>query len=218
MSQYFEWIQAIGTGVAIIIGVIGFIQLKGQIKDGKRQINSLETFAEQSKKQTEQLALHLEQMKESNRIKAEELKHSEEQLNQTRKVTQLSEEKRESEKKQRILEIKPQFEQRGLQRDPDNITIPIINIGETARIISTEKLVNNSMSSTLENYVGKEIIKDGKITLIITAPQHGLNPSNCDIAQKINYEDIDGNKYYQIIEGKGNLNGSIVLQKQEILT
>ena len=47
MSQYFELIQAIGTGVAIIIGVIGFIQLKGQIKDGKRQINSLETFAEQ---------------------------------------------------------------------------------------------------------------------------------------------------------------------------
>ena len=199
-----DWIQAIGALIAIIAAIIGFIQLLIKDKDKQKQIDSLKLLAQQSVNQSEQLSAQVDQMIEGNRLQTEYIRLFEKSITISETDFELMEKQRKLGEDRRKFEIRPRFEFYGMTKTPERIQLDLINKGAIAKIIASENLEGNSLSNTINKLIDKEISKNEKLTMKFL-PLSGFITDECYVKVKIVYEDIDKNKYYQIIEGRGDL-------------
>lgn len=85
-----DWIQALGTGIAVVAAIISFSRLSETDLEMQYQINSLQELAQQSKAQTIALQGQLDQMVKSNEILVARLKINQHQLTVLKESYQLN--------------------------------------------------------------------------------------------------------------------------------
>jgi hypothetical protein len=212
-----DWIQAIGAIVAIIGVFYGFYQFYKDSKEKQSQIDTLTVLATESKEQTIHLASQVDQMIEGNKLQTEYISLFQKSVSFSEQSIQLTEEQKKLDEKRNKLAIRPFFTLGEVNITQYFVSLPVTNYGETTTLIGYEKLENNSMESDINKDLNKGIPKNKSILLNLSPSPPEKIKDECSINLKIIYEDSQGNKYYQIIEGK--YYGPFNIQKQvEILS
>ena len=142
-------------------------------------------------------------MIESNKLQTEYIRLFQKSLSISETNSQLKEEEKKLDKQRRKLQIKPRFEFDHMMKKPDIINYYLSNHGETAKIITFENFQENSMVNSINELIDKEIYKNNTV-YIQFSPKSGLSTMQCYVKVKLIYEDIDNNKYSQIIESSGD--------------
>lgn len=175
-----DWIQAVGAVIAIIAGIWGFISLFKKDEDKQRQIDSLTKLAEESKNQTEQMINQIKLMREQTDL----MKKSGDREDLERKNT-----------------IKPNFVYGGGGSESNGFIHRLRNDGKDKALVTDLVTIKNTnldnirLDSRLPNYInqGKEV----GLVLLYRIP-HNQTDFQCEI----HFEDLDHNKYKQLISSK----------------
>ena len=207
-----DWLQAIGAIIAIVGVIWGWIQFRKDSKVKQTQIDTLTVLATESKEQTIHLASQVDQMIEGNKLQTEYISLFQKYVSFSKQSIQLTEEQKKLNEKRNKLTIRPFFTLGEVTRNEHFITLPVINYGETTTIIDYLELDNNSMKSDIVNGLNKGFPKNTALILSLSHFPPERKKDECSINIKIIYEDIQGNKYSQIIEGK--YYGPFNIQKQ----
>jgi len=207
-----DWIQAIGAIIAIIAVIVGFYQLYKDSKEKQSQIDTLTKLAKQSKKQTNHLALQVDEMIKGNELLRKNVNLIQKNVSISEKTLKIYQEKYEQDKLKRKLEIQPQFKldasstnyrlSRGNTVYFDNsLRLTFENIREKATIKEFFRLESNEIEIDFSEYIDRDCLKGTSFN-----KEHKWESSEpilgILIHYKIIYEDIENNKYCQIIEGK----------------
>ena len=185
-----DWIQAVGAIIAIIAGIWGFISLFKKDEDKQRQIDSLTKLAEESKNQTKQMI---------------------EQIRLMREQTELMKKSGDREDLERKNNIKPSFVYGGGSSESNGFIHRLRNDGKDKALVTELVIIKNTnldnirLDSGLPNYInqGKEV----GLFLSYRIP-HNQTDFQCEI----HFEDLDHNKYKQLISSK---NGGIIIRLPE---
>ena len=212
-----DWIQAIGAIIAIIAGIVGFIQLYKDSKEKQTQINVLTDLAKESALQTNHLSAQVDQMIEGNKLQSMYISLFQRTVSTNEESLIIKHEKNELYKQIRKNEIKPNFNLSLLSNDydiqpdkplieKDNIKLGFQNIGEKATLIEYIELEKNSQNIDMSNILNKEYLKNQGFKVDFKWFYLKKQKSDLFIHFKLVFEDEDRNKYYQIFEGtyKGN--------------
>ncbi|MBI9055459.1 MAG: hypothetical protein JEY96_16675 [Bacteroidales bacterium] len=199
-----DWIQSIGALVAILGAIYAFAKLFIKDKEKQIQINSLTKIAEESENQSVYLAYQLDQMIESNKIQTQYLSLLQESTSANKEKVEIDKERIELEKKQRRISLKPYLQFSTGLVTPELHKLNLINKGEKAIITNFEELEKNSVNHNIKGLIGSELSKNQRISVIFKPKPFGLMISQCFVNIKVILEDIEGNKYYQLITGPGN--------------
>jgi len=148
-----DWLQAIGALVAIIAVIWGWFQFRWDSKEKQNQIDTLTALAKET-------ALQTKEMIESNRIQSDHLKKYEEHFEIIKSSNQREAEKRESEIKLKILEVKPKFKLVNFEEfengEPtmilgDSYQCILLNEGGKAIITGCKEMELNQFKSSIGN-------------------------------------------------------------------
>jgi len=207
-----DWIEAIGAIAAIVGVIVVFYQLFKDSKDKQSQIDVLTGLAKESKEQTNHLSSQVDQMIEGNKLQTEYISLFQKSVSFSEQSIQLTEEQKKLDEKRNKLAIRPFFTLGEVNITQYFVSLLVTNCGETTTLIDYEELENNAMKSDINKDLNKGIPKNKSILLNLSHFPPEKIKDECSINLKIIYEDIQGNKYYQIIEGK--YYGPFNIQKQ----
>lgn len=200
-----DWIQAFGAIIAIVGAIYAFVKLFIKDKEKQLQIDSLTKIAEENENQSIYLASQVEQMIESNKIQTEYLKLFQESAIANKDTAEIEKERIELEKKQRKISIKPQLKFSHGTKTPEYNKMTLINKGgDKAKIIEFKELERNSVNHNIKDWIEHEIGKNQPLNFIFKPKPFGVMIDQCFADIEVIFEDIDGNKYYQLIDGPGN--------------
>lgn len=184
-----DWIQSIGAAIAILAAIAGFYKLYQDMKDQQKQIDSLSILAEQSKEQTKQLALQVEQMNIANEIQ------------EKRRMTHFN---------QRKHDIRPFFIiERMAGSKESNLTYTLKNKGDTAIIKEVKFVLEKNDELNYSEYYNKSIIFDENFTIFIKPMIDGSKRAVGCLNIKLSYSDKEGTYYYQNVSSLSDIYPSI---------
>ncbi|MBN4051389.1 hypothetical protein JYU16_01095 [bacterium AH-315-M05] len=202
-----DWIQAVGALVAVIGAFWAFITLFLKDKDKQKQIDSLTSMALESRNQTEQLIEQSRHMERSNNLFAEQINILQKSYDLNKVNKKDIKERKEIENKIRKNDILPRFIRHGGHGSPEIANIPLMNMGDRAKIIGYEDIENFNTRCTVNNLKGQYFENKNILNLTIVPNEKVNNLNDIKYNLKMIFEDKDGNKYYQRIHGTGiNMN------------
>lgn len=184
-----DWIQAVGAIIAIIAGIWGFISLFKKDEDKQRQIDSLTKLAEESKNQTQQMI---------------------EQIRLMREQTELMKKSGDREDLERKNNIKPSFVYGGGQGDSNGFLHHLRNDGNDKALVTSLVPINSNIDhANLDSRLPIFINPGKQIDLIL---RYKIIHNQTDFKFELHFEDVDHNKYKQIISSKS---GGILISLPE---
>jgi hypothetical protein len=183
-------VQAIGAIFAIGVIIWGFSQLNKDSKDKQKQIDSLTDLAKEAKEQTKHFSLQVDEMIKGNKLQTEYVRLFQRNV-------ELSDKKRKQ-------EIKPYFHENiSTSHDNNDVKMSLIFMGQPAKIIKVESVEDeNIIPSFICDNIDNIVIKGHTVIINIHDKISVLNFDDKKLLKiKIVFKDIDGNEYFQLIEG-----------------
>lgn len=213
-----EWIQTIGTIVAIISALIGFFTLfKKDIEkekaignlselaiESKHQTDTLGRILSEFKLQTEALEGQLDAMNKRNELIMHELNISKKQLENLEKSLATSNNILENSNKKHLIDIKPEFKIIDIKYVKDkyqgrfDFAIVLENVGETAKSVFIDAInfsEKKRYSFPMAGRSSSSVLKDAKHVLMYKSDEK--------FEFELIYKDIDGNLYIQYLSCRG---------------
>jgi len=207
-----DWIQAIGVLLGIPVGVWSIISLFRKDKEKEKQLESLSSIATSQNEAVKMLSEQVEQLT----IQSNHFQYQGSLMNEANDLTkqqlamqydfyvhgkEVESKKLELEKNKRIAEIKPYFISNLSHSSPEMFKLYLENKGGDAKNI---RILNIETKFVWFHPIPKDF-SVGKIDVFNISG--GPNPENTyfngnNVTFEINleFEDIDGNSYYQNIK------------------
>jgi hypothetical protein len=183
-------VQAIGAIGAIVVIIWGFTQFNKDSRDKQKQIDGLTTLAKESKEQTKHLLSQVDEMIKGNKLQTEYVRLF-------LRIVEISDKKRKQ-------EIKPCFDSLSMRQRENGFQIELRFIGQSATLLKTESIEDeNLIPSFIDKYIDNKVSKGNLIHIQIFDNTKNLTSDllNKYLQIKIVFKDIDGNEYFQLIEG-----------------
>ena len=226
-STITDWIQAIGVLIGIPVAIWSIISLFRKDKEKEKQLESLNSIAKSQDsvvlklaEQVEQLTIQSSQFQYQNSLMVDSNKIMEKQLELQYEIFKhgqgVEEQKIEIVRKKRMSEIKPFFTTRSSMSSPDAFRFYLQNKGGDARKI---KLINVESEFALFRPLGTNlnVDRDGQFDISGEPNRNNtyFNGNNLTFEINIEFEDVDGNNYFQNV--KRLQNGKYIITDPEII-
>lgn len=207
-----DWIQAIGVLIGIPVAIWSIISLFRKDKEKERQLESLNSIAKSQDRvvlklaeQVEQLVIQSNQFQYQNSLMVDSNNIMEKQLELQYEIFKhgqgVEEQKAEIERKKRMSEIKPYFINTASTYSPESFQFPLSNKGGDARNIKLVDIESRFVSFTpLSANLNVDRGNQFDISGVSNKSNTYFDANNLTFEINIEFEDVDGNTYFQNIK------------------
>lgn len=201
-----DWISATGTFLGVPAAIFGIFRLFKKDIELERKLTALESISASQNDLVDKMQVEIDLLLvQTGEFKYQSTlmfdhnklieKQIEDQANLSLSAQAIEEKKIAIEQQKRLIEIKPYFTYRSASAPTYNYFLGLLNKGQTAQEIWCEILepVGTTVELDKKDVGQKELLN-------LTYQPNGFRPFNeIYFKGKLNFKDVDGNEYYQLI-------------------